>query len=86
MACKTLSVHFISSADCPIVGCRSVEAERDQLRDEKFVQEQSSNQLQETLDALHDEAESNKAVLMSRIEFLSNELQELDNDSREAVR
>lgn len=78
--------YFMQNADCPFVGCRSVEAERDQLRDDKFVLEQTGNELQETLDTLQDEAETNKAVLMSRIQFLSNELRELDSDSREAVR
>lgn len=43
-------------------------------------------ELQQALDALQDEAETNKAALIGRIQFLSHELQELDKDSRDAVR
>lgn len=69
----------------PVPFCRVVEAERDEIQDEKFVQEKKMEELQETLDALQDEAEANKEALIGRIQFLSHELEERDKDSHEAV-
>lgn len=76
----------LKHADYHFAVCRSVEAERDELRDDKVVLEKASVELHVTLDALQDEAESNTTMLIGRIQFLSHELQELDADSREAVR
>jgi hypothetical protein len=66
--------------------CRATEMERDELRDETIILKKKCSELQESLDALQDETDINKEALIGRIQFLSLELDNLDKDSRQAVR
>jgi predicted nuclease with TOPRIM domain len=82
----SIKVHFLSMLEPKFNACRATEMERDELRDETIILKKKCNELQESLDALQEETDINKEALIGRIQFLSLELDNLDKDSRQAVR